>query len=74
MTIKTLEVIHKLLIENEQRANAEYLAARRLQHEFEDREAPDKGLIERQTAAANELMTGHIKASNALEYFETHEW
>lgn len=74
MTIKTLQVIHKLLIENAQRATAEYRAARALQHEYEERENPDKELIANQTAAADELMNVHIKASNALEDFEAQEW
>lgn len=46
MNIKTLEVIHTLLIENSKKAEADYKNARRLQHEYEESEAPNKGLIE----------------------------
>lgn len=74
MTIKTLEVIHQLLIDNAHQIGVDYHNARALQHEYEDSECPNKGLIESQTAAADELMHEHIKAVNALEDFETHEW
>ena len=38
MTIKTLEYIHRLLIEEEAKTNEVYKAARKLQHEYEESE------------------------------------
>lgn len=74
MNIKTLEVIHTLLIENSKKAKADYKNALRLQREYKESEAPNKGLIESQTAAANELREVYLAADHALEDFESHEW
>ncbi|MBO4944496.1 MAG: hypothetical protein J6C91_04450 [Muribaculaceae bacterium] len=73
MTIKTLEYIHKLLIEEERKTKEVYRGARRLQHEYEET-SEHKDLIERQTEAADGYMHEHLAAVNALEDFESHEW
>ena len=44
MTIKTLEYIHRLLVEEEAKTNEVYKAARKLQHEYEESETADKSL------------------------------
>lgn len=74
MNIKTSEVIHTLLIENSKKAEADYKNARCLQHVYEESETPNKGLIESQTAAADELREVYLAADHALEDFESHEW
>lgn len=73
MTIKTLEYIHKLLVEEERKTNEVYKGARRLQHEYEENEAP-KDLIKRQEEAADVYMHEHSAAVDALNDFESHEW
>lgn len=73
MTIKTLEYIHKLLIEDERKTNEDYKGSRKLQHEYEDHDAP-KDLIARQTEAADGYMHKHLAALDALTDFESHEW
>lgn len=73
MTIKTLEYIHALLIEDERKRKEIYEEARQLQHEYEEKDA-DKGLIKRQTGAADGYMREHFAALNALEDFEGQEW
>jgi len=73
MTIKTLEYIHALLIEDERKRKEAYDNSRRLQHEYEENDA-DKKLIKRQTEDADEFMRKHITALNALEDFEGQEW
>jgi len=73
MNIKTLEYIHKLLIEEDSKTNEVYRAARSLQHEYEEHNA-DKALIASQEKAADEFMNIHFAASNALEDFENQEW
>ena len=42
MTIKTLEYIHKLLVEEERKTNEVYKGARKLQHEYEESETASK--------------------------------
>ena len=74
MTITTLEYIHKLLKDEEYKTNEVYKAARKLQHEYEDSETPDKALIKSQTEAADHFMTAHIEATSALNDFESQEW
>lgn len=74
MTIKTLEYIHRLLVEEEAKTNEVYKAARKLQHEYEESETADKSLAKEQEAAADEYMKIHIAAENALEEFESHGW
>lgn len=74
MTIKTLEYIHRLLLEEEAKTNEVYKAARNLQHEYEESETASKSLVKGQEAAADEYMRTHIAALNALEEFESHEW
>lgn len=74
MTIKTMEYIHRLLIEEEAKTNEVYKAARKLQHEYEESEAADKTLAKEQEAAADEYMKIHIAALNALEDFEGRDW
>ena len=68
MTIKTLEYIHALLIEDERKRKEVYERARHLQHEYEECEDGDvsDGLIKRQTEAAEKFMREHIAALNAL--------
>ena len=75
MTIKTLEYIHALLIEDERKRKEVYERARH-QHEYEECEDGDvsDGLIKRQTEAAEEFMREHIAALNALADFEGQEW
>lgn len=73
MTIKTLEYIHALLIEDERKRKEVYDNSRHLQHEYEENDA-DKKLIKRQTETADEFMREHIAALNALEDFEGQEW
>lgn len=73
MDIKTLEFIHHLLIEAENKTNEQYKAARKLQHIYEDSVA-DKNLINTQKTYANECMRIHVEALNALKVFENHEW
>jgi len=74
MTIKTLKYIHQLLVDEEQKIKEIYLNARKLQHEFEESEIPDKVLIKEQEKAADEYMKEHIIILNALEDFEAQEW
>ena len=73
MTIKTLEHIHKLLIEEERKTREVYKGSRRLQHEYEENGAP-KDLIKRQEKAADEYMHEHSAAADALNDFESHKW
>lgn len=73
MTIKTLEYIHKLLIEEERKTNEAYKGSRRIQHEYEENGAP-KDLVKRHEEAADGYMHEHLAAVNALEDFESHEW
>lgn len=73
MTIKTLEYIHRLLIEEKAKTNEVYKAARKLQHEYEERDA-DRSLVKEQEAAADEYMKIYFAAENALEDFESQEW
>jgi dynactin complex subunit len=74
MTIKTMEYIHKLLIEKEQHTSFEYSKARALEHHYEEAEEPDKELIKTQKEAADELAVIHVEALYALDDFESHEW
>jgi len=74
MTIKTLEYIHALLLEDERERKEVCDNSRRLQHEYEESETASKDLIKRQTEAADEFMREHIAALNALEDFEGQEW
>ncbi len=74
MTIKTLKYIHQLLVDEEQKIKEIYLNARKLQHEFEESEIPNKVLIKEQEKAADEYMKEHIIILNALEDFEAQEW
>ena len=74
MNIKTMEYIHTLLQEQEKKTGLTYRKARSLQHSYEEREAPDRDLVKRQEAAADEYMKIHREALNALEDFESHEW
>lgn len=73
MTIKTLEYIHALLIEDERKRREVRDNSRRLQHEYEENDA-DKKLIQRQTEYADEFMREHFAALNALEDFESQGW
>lgn len=73
MTIKTLEYIHRLLIEEDRKTNDVYRAARNLQHEYEEHD-DDKVWVASQEKAADELMNIHFAASRALEDFESQEW
>ena len=74
MEIKTLELNHKLLKEEEERTNELYRNARSLQHEDEDSEERDAELIKSQKCAADKFMDEHIKAINALNDFENKQW
>ena len=74
MTIKTLEYIHRLLIEEEAKTNEVYKAARKLQHEYEESETAGRDLAKKQEAAVDEYMVIHRAAVNALEDFESHGW
>ena len=74
MTIKALEFIHRLLVEEEARANEVYEAARKLQHEYEESETADKDLIKSQEIAADKYMVARIAALGALKEFESQEW
>ena len=74
MTIKTLEYIHRLLVEEESRTREVYRAARELQGEYEEREKVDEGLVKSQTEAAREYMKKLINAKDALYEFESNEW
>lgn len=73
MTIKTLEYIHKLLIEEERKTNEVYTGSRKLQYEYEENGA-SKDLIKQQEKAADEYMHIHHAAVVALENFESQEW
>lgn len=73
MTITTLEYIHRLLQAEEYKTNEVYKSARRLQHDYEDSETPDKELIKNQTEAADEFMRKHSRAWDALRDFEEQE-
>lgn len=72
MTIKTLEYIHALLIEDERKRKEVRDNSRQLQHEYEENGADEK-LIKRQTEYADEFMREHFAALNALEDFEGQE-
>lgn len=47
MTIKTLEYIHRLLVEEEAKTGEVYKAARKLQHEYEESETTGKDLAKK---------------------------
>lgn len=74
MTIKTLEYIHRLLLDEEARTAEQYDAARKLQYEYEESEAPDRALVKRQEAEADRLIKAHFAAASTLEDFEGREW
>ncbi len=75
MTIKTLEFIHRLLIEEEAKTKREYkYAARRLQRECEESETVSKDFIKSREAAADKSMKVHTAAASVLEDFESHDW
>ncbi len=76
MTIKTLEYIHRLLIEEEAKTKEAYKSARKLQHEFEgsETEAINKDVAKKQEATADKYMKLHLAAADALEDFESHNW
>ena len=74
MTIKTLEYIHRLLVEEEAKTNEVYKASRKLQHEYEESETADKSLAKEQEAAADEYMKIHIAAENAPEELKSYDW
>ena len=74
MKISTLEYIHRLLKEAEQKSNEDYRNARKWQHEYEDSETADNNLVKTQEAFANELMKIQFEAQEALNDFEDHEW
>ncbi len=73
MNIKTLEYIHKLLIEKERKTDEIYKEARRIQHEYEAT-GKSQDVITRQAQAANSYMQEHIAALKALEDIESHDW
>ncbi len=74
MKISTLEWIHELLKEAEQKSKEDYNNARKLQHEYEESETADNDLVKAQQDAADELMRIHLEVINALNDFEDHEW
>ncbi len=75
MTIKTLEFIRRLLIDEEAKTKRDYkYAARRLQREYEESETASKDFIKSLEAAADKSVKVHTAAANALEDFESHEW
>lgn len=74
MTIKTLEYIHRLLVEEESRTREVYRAARELQGEYEERETVDEDLVQRQKKTADEYMKKNFAAKDALYEFESQEW
>lgn len=74
MTIKTLEYIHNLLIEEERKTKEVYKNSRKLQHEYEESETASKDLIKSQTEAADGYMEEHLAAVHALGEFESHEF
>lgn len=74
MTIKTLEYIHRLLLDEKAKTQKTYEAARKLQYEYEESETTDKSLAKEQEAVADESLRTHMAALNALEEFESREW
>lgn len=74
MTIKTLEYIHRVLIDAEKLTEREYSEARKRQHEFEEIEPAEPDLVGSQKAAADLLMKEHSAAMAALNDFESKEW
>lgn len=72
MNIKTLEHIHKLLLEDVNSKAQVYKAARDLQHRYEENDNMD--LVKAQRAHADEFMKLHFVAADALEDFEQHDW
>ena len=74
MTIKTLEYIHSLMQEDTDRTRTDYDAARKLQYQYEESETVDSDLVSTQKKIADEYYRLWIKASNALEDFESQEW
>ena len=74
MRIKTFEYIHRLLVEEESKTREVYLAARRLQHKYEEIESADEDLVKRQEKAADEYMKKNFAAKDALYEFEKKEW
>lgn len=72
MNIKTLEYIHKLLLEDVDSKAKAYKSASDLQHDYEERDlAP---LAKEQEERADECMKLHFAAADALEDFERHDW
>ena len=74
MTIKTLEYIHRLLLDAEKMTEREYREARKMQYEFEELEPAEPDLVGNQKAAADLFMKEHSDALNALNDFESQEW
>ena len=79
MTIKTLEYIHKLLIEREAAARAECNAARKQLNDDDSKELETGVIINGALAKEHEdtacsCMKAHSEARDALKDFESAEW
>ncbi len=70
MTIKTLEVIHRLLIEEKAKAKRGYDSARTLPCKNKESETVSKSVMERWKECAKACTA----AENALEDFESYDW
>ncbi len=70
MTIKTLEFIHRLLIDEEAKTKRDYESARKLPREYKAGETLSASLMDKYI----EHTKARVAAENALENFESHEW
>lgn len=71
MTIKTLEYIHKLLVNEEQVSLSAWNDARKAQYAAEDAESPDAA---EKKETADLFYKLHSKAFYALQDFENQDW
>lgn len=74
MNIKTLEYIHSLLIEKEERTSNDFKNRCDLRDAYAELEAPLKSQIDRYNSAVAAAMSKHMDAMNALQDFEAQEW
>lgn len=74
MDIKTLEYIHRLLIESADSAEKAYKSARELRQEYEEREEYEECEASRRKTAVQKCREAYNAATCALENFESQEW
>ena len=75
MNIKTLEYIHKLLVESEAMAKEDYDIERNLQYDYEESNDPESIRLAKEHARiADKAAKIYFAAVDAREDFEGQEW